>query len=133
VLLVEADPLGALRLQRLLGDVGYCTVGPASCAEEAMRLIECCRRPLSAALLNSELADAPTIADRLTARSIPIVWLVQTADAALPAAHANAPVLHRPFDRRGVLDAIDRASRPQHTIYVTPPPQAVWPRVFPQL
>lgn len=135
VLVIEPDPLAALDLQRLLRDEGYRVVGPAISAEEATRLLDRIRHPMSAALLNSEAADAGLMADRLTARAIPFVWVVPAANAALPSAHAAAPVLQRPFDREEFTEALEQANRqsPRRTVYVTPPPQAVWPRVFPQL
>lgn len=135
VLLVEADPLAAFDLQRLLGEAGYRVVGPAVSADEAMRLIERMRRPLAGALLNSQLADAASIADRLAARLVPLVWLVPAEDAALPAAHAAAPALQRPFVQHRLIEALEQASlqRAGRRVYATPPPQPVWPRVFPQL
>lgn len=135
VLLADGDAKAALEIQRVLGDAGYRVVGPAESAEEARRLIERARRPLSCALLDVDLADAESVADRLASRDIPIVWLVPTANAVLPGSYSAAPVLQRPFGPDELFDAVETAGKQgaRQRWYVTPPPQAAWPRIFPQL
>jgi CheY-like chemotaxis protein len=135
VLLADGHATSALEAQGLLREAGYRVLGPATCAAEALRLIERARVPLSCGLLDLELGDAPSIADRLAARDIPVVWLVSTANIPLPSDHAAAPTLHRPFSRDALVEALEMASHQgaRQRYYVTPPPQAAWPRVFPQL
>jgi hypothetical protein len=93
------------------------------------------RSPIDCALVHVGLREAAALADRLAGDSVPFVWLMPDRDAVLPAAHAHAPVLDRPFDRVALVTAIDAAERQQagRRLYRTPPPQAAWPRVFPQL
>jgi CheY-like chemotaxis protein len=135
VLLAEDDAASAREAQRLLRESGYRVLGPAASTAEANRLIDRALRPLSCGLLDLDMDDADSIADRLAARDIPVVWLLPTANAALPSAHAAAPVLHRPFGRDALIDALEMARQQgaRQRYYVTPPPQAAWPRVFPQL
>jgi hypothetical protein len=137
LLIAWDEAAAALRLQRLLRELDYAVVGPIASRNEAERLIvrSTVRCPVDCALLHVCLPGAATIADRLTAESVPFVWLVSDRDAVLPGAHAHAPILDRPFDRAALLAAMDAAERQQasHRLYRTPPPQAVWPRVFPQL
>ena len=138
ILIAWNDTEAALQLQRLVRELDYAVVGPAGCRDEAERLIErpgVGRPAIDCALVHVGLPDADAVADRLAGRSVPLVWLVPDGDAILPSGHAHAPILDRPFDRAAVVAAIDQAERQQASRrwYVTPPPQAAWPRVFPQL
>lgn len=135
VLLVEEDAVAALELQRALRDSGYRVVGPAASPEEAERLMAHRHRPIFCALLGTCLPGGAAIADDLAARGVPVLW-VSTGDSdAFSWDRREEPVLRRPFGRRDIEDAIDRAVRQaaSRRRYATPPPQPAWPRVFPQL
>ncbi|MBS0526939.1 MAG: hypothetical protein JSS04_25145 [Proteobacteria bacterium] len=137
ILIAWHDAAAALRLQRLLRELDYAVVGPTASGNEAEQLIarSAVRSPIDCALLHVGLPGATAIADRLAAESVPFVWLVPDHDAVLPAAHSHAPALDRPLDRVALVAAMDAAERQQASsrLYRTPPPQAAWPRVFPQL
>jgi hypothetical protein len=138
VLVAWSDPAPALHLQRLLRELGYRVVGPAGSRDEAERLImpPLAGRPrVDCALVHVELPEAVDIANRLVDADVPLVWIVPDRGALLPAEHARAPVLDRPFDRAALAAAIEEARRRQAArhLYAVPPPQAIWPRVFPQL
>jgi len=138
ILAAWKDSEAALRLQRLLVELGYRVVGPANSAEEAERLMAppvAVEPSLDCALVHVELPDATRVADRLADKVVPLVWLVPDADSVLPAAHAHAPILDRPFDRAPLVMAIEEAERHYlaRRFYPVPPPQAAWPRIFPQL
>jgi hypothetical protein len=138
VLVAWNDSEAALQLRRLLVEVGYRVVGPTGSGEEAERLIAPPLAPqpsLHCALVHVGLPDATRVADRLADKAVPLVWLVPDADAVLPAAHAHAPILDRPFERAALITAIEEAERHYlaRRFYPVPPPQAAWPRIFPQL
>jgi DNA-binding response OmpR family regulator len=137
ILIAWDDAAAASRLQRLLRELDYAVVGPTASRDEAEQLVarSAVRRPIDCALVHVGLPWATDIADRLAAESVPFVWLVTDCDAVLPAEHCHAPVLERPFDRAALVAAVDSAERQQASrrLYRTPPPQVVWPRVFPQL
>lgn len=137
ILIAWDDDDAALRLQRLLRELDYAVVGPIASLDEADQLIarSTVGSPIDCALVDVGLPWGAAIADRLAAKSVPLVWLVPDRDAVLPAEHSHAPVLDRPFDRAALVSAIDMAERQQvgSRLYRTPPPQAAWPRVFPQL
>lgn len=135
VLLVEDDAAAALEVQQMLRGSGYRVVGPAASAEEAQRLVDRARRPFVCALLGACVPGAAAIADSLAAQEIPVVWIVSAASDALAADRRAEPVVRQPFGRSDLLDAIERSVRraPRYRPYPVPPPQAVWPRVFPQL
>lgn len=138
VLVVEDEAATALALQWLLLDLGYRPIGPAGSAAEAERLLDRtpAHWPITCALLDVGNADVARIAERLVARGAPVVWAVPQGVSNLPPSVAlDAPTLQLPTDRDALLAAIStairQAGRPR--LYVTPPPQQVWPRVFPQL
>ncbi len=138
ILVAWDDSEAALRLQRLLRELGYRVVGPAASRDEAERLIAGPLRPrppLDCALVHVGLPEAAGLVDRLANDAVPLVWLVPDRDAVLPAVHADVPILDRPFDRAALVAAIEEAQtrHPARRFYPVPPPQPVWPRVFPQL
>jgi len=135
VLLVEDDAVAALEVQRLLRDWGYRIVGPVASADEAQRLIDRGSRPIVCALLGACIPGAAAIADSLAGRNIPVVWIASGASDAFAWDRRDEPVVRPPFDRHDLRGAIERSVRTvrRHRPYVVPPPQSVWPRVFPQL
>ena len=135
VLVAAGEAETALELQRLLAQSGYRVVGPAASSEETNRLIGRAPQPLSCGLLEIDLVDSASIADRLSARGVPIVWLASAANTVLPSEHAAAPIVYRPFSRDDLREAVETSIRNHacRSVYVTPPPQAAWPRIFPQL
>jgi hypothetical protein len=138
ILVAWSDAEAAIRLQCLLRELGYAVVGPAGSREEVEALVArpaAARRPLDCALVHLGLPGASEIADRLAGQLIPLVWLAPGAETVLPLGHAHAPVVDRPFDRSALLAAIDEATKRGvvQRLYPVPPPQAAWPRIFPQL
>lgn len=137
ILIAWDDAASALRLQRLLRELDYAVVGPTASRDEAEQLVarSAVRCPIDCALVHVGLPWAAAIADQLADQSVPFVWLLPDRDAVLPAAHSHVPVLDRPLDRAALVAAIDAAERQQASrrLYRTLPPQAAWPRVFPQL
>jgi CheY-like chemotaxis protein len=138
-ILVVADkaPL-ALDLQRILRDAGYRTIGPAASAEEAERLTG--RRQIDGAVVDLQLEGgvAAVVADRLAHSGIPVVWLTDPLLAAIPRTPAFAPAVTKPIQGEDLIQALERtlSSGPRSSaddFYPVPPPQEVWPRVFPQL
>jgi hypothetical protein len=141
ILIAWNDSEAALQLQRLLRELGYAVVGPAGSREEFERLMAPASvrrpiaRPVDCALVHAGLPEAGAIADWLADETVPLVWLVPDRDAVLPAVHADVSILDRPFDRAALVAAIEEAQtrHAARRFYPVPPPQPVWPRVFPQL
>jgi hypothetical protein len=144
ILVVEPERDRAGDLERDLRDLGYGVVGPALSAREAHRAIDramAMKRSISCALIDVDMPGAAEVADRLAGQNIPWLWLVPGAGAILlPRA---APVIAIPYRRADLSTAIARRlaedARDSGTgfgrssAYPKPPPQEVWPRVFPQL
>ena len=139
ILVVEHDASVALCLQGLLREAGYRVVGPAASIEEAERLTAHGR--IDGAVIDLQVHGAVpmALADHLADRGIPFVWLTDVPSAPLPKAHADVPSVTKSCAPESLIDALERAmSRKgtalrQQSWYPVPPPQPVWPRVFPQL
>jgi len=137
LVVTDQAPL-ALEVQRVLRDAGYRAVGPAASVDEAEWLTD--RRPIDGAVLDLQLEGgaAEAVADRLAHSGIPFVWLTDPPLGAIPRTHAFAPSLTKPFKGERLIQALERALLSGHrsnaeSFYPVPPPQEVWPRVFPQL
>lgn len=135
VLLVEDDAATALEVQQLLGESGYRVVGPAASAEEAQRLLDRGRRPIVCALVGASVPGAAAIADSLVARDIPVVWIAPASTDAFAWDKREEPMVRWPFARADLIATIERCGTrgSPHRPYPVPPPQPVWPRVFPSL
>ncbi|MEI6202387.1 MAG: hypothetical protein WCP68_10590 [Enhydrobacter sp.] len=133
--LVAADqPSLVLEVQRILRDAGYRAVGPAGSAEEAARLAA--RRPIDAAIVDLAMRSAASVAERLVEEGIPLVWL--TDGSASPSAHDRAAIVRKPVTSVNLIQALERRlsagqGASADSFYPVPPPQPVWPRVFPPL
>jgi DNA-binding NarL/FixJ family response regulator len=138
ILVVTGDAPLTLEVQRILRDAGYRVVGPAASADEADRLAA--SRPIDGAVVDVELGIGPSaaVAERLSGRDIPFVWLADTLHGALPRTDRLVPVVRKPIRGDRLIQALERAraSRdrvPADHFYPVPPPQEAWPRIFPQL
>jgi CheY-like chemotaxis protein len=96
ILVVEDEPLTALRIQTLIRDLGVEVVGPSGNLREALQFADV--ETLAGAVLDVNLQGIPvySLADRLALRGVPFVFLTGYADA-VPPAHADRPVLRKPF------------------------------------
>ncbi|WP_428669145.1 hypothetical protein [Reyranella sp.] len=138
ILVVTREAQLALDVQRILRCAGYRAVGPAASADEADRLTG--RRPIDGAVVDLQLEDdaASVVADRLAGDNIPFVWLADTPLGGIPRSNPFVPVVAKPITGEQLIRALERALASRHragarSFYPVPPPQEVWPRVFPQL
>jgi len=136
ILVVGDQPSLVLDVQRILRDAGYRAVGPAGSPEEADRLIG--RGPVDGAVIDLKLARGDGVADRLAHEGIPFVWLTDGLFDAIPWKPGFMPAVTKSAIGKDLISALERAlssgTRPDRgSFYPVPPPQEVWPRVFPQL
>lgn len=138
ILVVEDQAPVALDVQRALRQAGYRAVGPVASVEEADRLIA--RGPIDGAVIDAQLdkGAAAAVAECLAQAEIPFVWLADSPPESIPPAFAGAPSVKKPvrIDTliRALEDALSPGQRPERArLYPVPPPQPVWPRVFPPL
>ena len=132
-ILVAADqPSVVLEVQRVLRNAGYRAVGPAGASEEAARLAA--RAPIDAAVVDLGMRSAAPVASRLAEEGIPCVWLGdESAEAPAP-----GEIVRRPDLQASLIQVLERVLSSRHgggaqNFYPVPPPQPVWPRVFPPL
>jgi CheY-like chemotaxis protein len=135
ILVVEDNAVAALAVQRMLRECGYRVVGPAASSAEVERLMDRNRQPFVCGLLAACVPGAAAIADNLMLRGVPVVWLASETSDAFSWDRRDEPVLRQSFDPQELREAIQRAVRHigSRRLYAVPPPQTVWPRVFPQL
>lgn len=138
VLVVEDQALPALDVQRALRQAGYRAVGPAASVEEAERLIA--RGSIDAAVIDAQLGNgaARAVAEVLAQADVPFVWLAGSPADSIPPAFADAPAVEKPLRVSDLIRALEQAlsaGRRSNRAgpYPVPPPQPVWPRVFPPL
>lgn len=82
------------------------------------------------------MQNAGAMAERLADEGIPFVWL--TDGSAPPPSHGRTATVGKPVTSAKLVPALERTlssgrGLPADSFYPVPPPQPVWPRVFPQL
>lgn len=138
VLVVEDEAYATLDLQRMLRDAGFRVAGPATTLAEIQRLLE--RGPIGCALLDLDVNQRTPlpVADLLAYAEVPFVFMTTGTRAILPREHAHRPVLKKPFDKAGLLAALERAMRKganaaNDNLHTAKLGAVIWPRVFPSL
>lgn len=106
VLLVEDEAVVAGMLQRMLAELGYTVVGPASDVHEAMAMIG--GGGIDAAVLDINLDGemSYSVADELTSRGIPFVFSTGYGGEEMPDGYEGFPLLRKPFRRSGLGGAL---------------------------
>lgn len=104
ILVVEDEPIVAISLQDMLGDLGYDVVGPAFRVAAALVLAE--GEPIDAAILDVNMAgeDSYAVAYALKARGIPYLFATGYGRQGLEPGHDDVPVLQKPY-RESQVDA----------------------------
>jgi two-component sensor histidine kinase/DNA-binding response OmpR family regulator len=99
VLLVEDEALVAMMIQECLGDFGYQVIGPISTATEAAARAK--DGNFEAAVLDINLGDGAVypIAEALTARGVPFVFVTGYDAESVDARFRGVPVLQKPIER----------------------------------
>ena len=98
VLLVEDEALVGIMMKDLLTGLGFEVVGPFGMVSEAIRVVE--REQLQAAVLDVNLRGEMIygLADKLTDRGIPLVFVTGYGAETIDPRFANVPVLQKPVD-----------------------------------
>jgi CheY-like chemotaxis protein len=105
ILIVEDEPVTAMRLEDVVRRLGAHVVGPAASVAEALALSDATE--VDAALLDVNVAGVPVyaVADRLALREVPFVFLTGHAEA-VPPAHADRPLVAKPAGAAEVTRAL---------------------------
>ncbi|MBX9776517.1 MAG: response regulator [Xanthobacteraceae bacterium] len=98
VLLVEDEALVGMMMTDFLRDIGFHVVGPFGCVSEAIDAID--QEQLQAAVLDINLRGELIydLADELTGRGVPIVFVTGYGADAVDRRFADFPVLQKPVD-----------------------------------
>lgn len=106
VLVVEDEMLVALLIEDILADVGCIVLGPFNTVAKglAAALNEGC----DLALLDVNIAGEKVypVADALSARHIPFLFLSGYGDTAIPPGHPDWKVCGKPFRGRELMDML---------------------------
>jgi CheY-like chemotaxis protein len=108
VLIVEDEPLIAMMLEDFLETLGHEVAGSCESVAEALAWVE--QGGFDVAIVDVHLKDGEhvwPVADRLAEKDIPFVLATGGHIEPPPEAHADVPVLAKPF----TLDAIDPVLR----------------------
>ncbi|HYW14740.1 MAG TPA: response regulator [Allosphingosinicella sp.] len=105
ILIVEDEPLIAMMLEDFLDSLGHIVAG--TCDTVADALVRVGEGGFDVAIIDVNLNGEQVwpVADRLAAQGVPYVLATGGHIEPPPAAHANVPVLSKPF----TLDAIEPA------------------------
>lgn len=108
ILVVEDEPLVAMDIEDVLGEMGVDAVGPASSVEGAMAAVTA--GGLDGALLDVNLRGEPVtpVADALAASGTPFVFLTGYGPDGIPAPHRGRPLLIKPFRPGDLVGAVQR-------------------------
>jgi len=100
VLLVEDEALVAMVMRDMLVELGFCVVGPYSRSVEAVAAAK--DESVDAAVLDVNLDGEPvySVADLLTGRGIPFVFVTGYGAESIDPRFAHVPVLQKPIERQ---------------------------------
>jgi DNA-binding NtrC family response regulator len=98
VLLVEDEVIVGMMMKEVLTEIGFHVVGPFGKVSDAIEVID--REPLGAAVLDVNLRGEMIygLADELTGRGVPLVFVTGYGPEAIDARFTNVPVLQKPVD-----------------------------------
>ena len=99
VLIVEDEMIVAWLLQDMLAELGCVVVGPAASVEQALAMIDAA--PIEVAVLDVNLNGEMSypVADALTARGVPFVFVTGYDKERMLDGYRALPVLQKPFHR----------------------------------
>jgi len=110
ILIVEDEPLIAMMLEDFLDSLGHKVVATCDTVEDALEQVG--RGGFDVAIIDVQLRDGKSVwpvADALAERAIPFVVATGGHVEPPPVAHADAPVLSKPYTIDAIEPAIDKA------------------------
>jgi len=107
VLIVEDEAMISALIEMIIGEAGCAIVGPVATLERALDVIE--HERFDAALLDVRVHDRDVyaVADALSARGIPMIFISGFAQPQLPARYRDRPYIAKPFTPDTVLMRLD--------------------------
>ena len=114
VLVVEDEPLLAMDLERLLDEVGYRVMGPATSTARAIQLIELETPALTILDLNLGGEMVFPLLDVLAQRGIPFLIVSGHSPEMVPARHRPRPFMQKPYDPAVLLRVVHQILSDDH-------------------
>jgi len=113
ILLVEDEAFVAMMMKDLIAEFGFHVVGPFGKVADAIEVLD--RHHLVGAVLDVNLASEKIypLADQLSGRGIPFVFVTGYAPDAIEDRFAGVPVLQKPVDSGALRAALNRADKRQ--------------------
>jgi len=111
ILLVEDEAFVAMMMRDLIADFGFRVVGPFGTVTDALDALD--RHQLVGAVLDVNLAGEKIypVAEQLSGRGVPFVFVTGYASDAIENRFAGVPVLQKPVDGTALRRALDRAEK----------------------
>ena len=111
ILLVEDEAFVAMMMKDLIADFGFRVVGPFGTVTDALEALD--RHQLVGAVLDVNLAGEKIypVAEQLSGRGVPFVFVTGYASDAIEDRFAGVPVLQKPVDGTALRRALDRADK----------------------
>jgi len=111
ILLVEDEAFVAMMMRDLIAEIGFHVVGPCGTITDALEHLD--RHALVAAVLDVNLAGEKIypLAEQLSGRGIPFVFVTGYAADAIDGRFASVPVLQKPVDGPALRRALNLADR----------------------
>ena len=112
VLVVEDEYLVAILIEEILESAGCIVMGPIPRLREALDAAH--HDDCDAAVLDVNLAGERInpVADALSERNVPFLFVTGYGASALPSEYAERPLLHKPFRMAELLGALSRVLSP---------------------
>ena len=111
VLLVEDEPILAMSVEDMLGDLGCRVVGPALSIGEAEAFAR--EAPLDAALLDINMGGTASfsVAEILRERRVPFGFVTGYGRGGVPSHLGDTPVLQKPYTQASLAELLQRLLR----------------------
>jgi CheY-like chemotaxis protein len=110
ILIVEDEPLIAMMLEDFLDSLGHRVVATCDSVEDALAHVD--QGGFDVAIIDVQLKDGKSVwpvADKLAEAGTPFVVATGGHVDPPPAAHADAPVLTKPYTIDAIVPAIEEA------------------------
>jgi CheY-like chemotaxis protein len=114
VLIVEDEVMIRILLESMLRKLGYTIAAEAGRVEEALQLASNVDFDLAILDVNLNGKSVSPVADMLSARGMPFVFVTGYGEGGIPEAYRDRPILKKPFQMNGlrrVLEAGRRGAR----------------------
>jgi len=109
VLVVEDELMIRMLLEDMLGELGYTVAAQAARIDEALDAAKNVAFDVAILDVNLNGETIVPVAEALDARGMPFVFATGYADAVLPEAFRNRPMLKKPFQADGLKRSLQMA------------------------